>query len=68
MTRNEKDIALVTLQTRLESEGCGIRQIVQCLVYESRVLDLESEGIDRSDAQGIAEAEGLGTLELTQGE
>ena len=66
MTRREKDLALATLQTRLEAEGCTITQVFHALVYESRVLDLESEGIDRSDAQGIAEAEGLGTLEVVQ--
>ena len=55
MTPDEKKVALAMARKRLKAEGCGPLHVARCLKYESRVLDLQAEGIDRGDAQGIAE-------------
>ena len=37
----------------------GVQDYARWLPYERRVRELENEGLTRSDAQGVADAEGL---------
>jgi len=41
----------------LKRVGCPVNEAT--IAYETRVTELENEGLTRSDAQGIADMEGL---------
>ncbi len=49
------------LIAQLKRDGCSAEQIASVVEYETRVRALEAQGVSRSDAQGIVDAEELGS-------
>lgn len=73
MTASDRDngqasiIRTITNRLRkdLKAHGCGPKHIRRVIAYERRVLQLEADGCDRTDAQAVADIEPVGMALLT---